>query len=169
MERFIIDLKGQNADEASYRWKVNDGFFSATEGSEIKHGDVDVTLSVRRLRTGEYDLHFLFSGEVEVPCDRCMEPMLLPIDGESGIKVLLGQTTDDDGERITSADGLVDLTWNLYEMIALEIPLRHVHQEGECKGETAEALKRYITDETADQPTDPRWDELKKIINNDKQ
>ncbi len=167
MEQFIIDLKGLNADEASYRWKVDDNFFSQTEGSEIKHGDVDVHLSVRKMGAGEYKFHFLYTGEVEVLCDRCMEPMLLPIDGESSIKVLQGQTSNDDGEEITSADGLVDLTWNLYEMIALEIPLRHVHQDGECKGETAEALKRYITDETTSQPTDPRWDELKKIINND--
>ncbi len=167
MEQFIIDLKGQNATKASYRWELNDNFFSETEGSEIQHGSVDVSLSVLRISTGEYDLRFRYRGEVEVLCDRCMEPMPLPIDGESNIKVLLGQTSDDDGEQITTDDGTVNLKWNLYEMIALQIPLRHVHKEGECKGETAETLKRYITNEATEQHTDPRWDELKKIINND--
>ncbi len=167
MEQFIIDLKGRNAEEASYCWKVDDDFFSATEGSEIRHGSVDVSLSVLRIGADEYNLRFLYQGQVEVLCDRCMEPMPLPIDGESNIKVLLGQASNDDGERITSADGIVDLTWNLYEMIALEIPLRHVHKDGECKGETADALKRYVTNEAEGQPTDSRWDELRKMINND--
>ncbi len=165
MEQFVIDLKGQNADEASYCWKLNDDFFLETEGSEIQHGSVDVSLSVRRLTAVEYDLRFLYRGQVVVLCDRCMEPMQLPIDGESNIKVLLGQVTDDDGERLTTADGTVNLAWNLYEMMALQIPLRHVHRDGECKGETAEALRRYIADENTIQPTDPRWDELKKINN----
>ena len=43
--------------------------------------------------------------------------------------------------------------------------IRVVHPDGECDGEMQEVLDKYLIDED-NKPTDPRWDELKKLINN---
>ncbi len=146
--QFCIDLKGQTAEEASYHWDVDDAFFAEAGGAEMRRGSVDLSLQVRRATAETYELAFRFRGEVEVLCDRCLEPIRLPIEGESELTVRLGHSDDDEPEA--DRDGTVDLAWSVYEMLALQVPLRHVHKEGECRGETAEALSHYITNDEED-------------------
>ena len=37
----------------------------------------------------------------------------------------------------------MNVAWNIYEFISLEVPMRHVHPEGECHGEVEELLEQY--------------------------
>ena len=46
----------------------------------------------------------------------------------------------------------------------LNYPMRVVHEEGGCDEGMQEMLREYVKDENNKQ-TDPRWDELKKLIN----
>ena len=77
--------------------------------------------------------------------------------------------------------GQIDLSWYLYEFVALHIPIRHVHPEGECDEETYQALRKHLSvmrgegeeenesgdaGNEAEKETDPRWDALKKIKDN---
>ena len=43
--------------------------------------------------------------------------------------------------------------------------MRVVHPEGECDEDMQEVLHEYVIEEV-DKPIDPRWNELKKLINN---
>ena len=70
----------------------------------------------------------------------------------------------------------------MYEFIALSIPMKHVHAPGKCNKAMMGTLNKYlrvsadenaeemeVEEETADdkeQVIDPRWNELKKIIDN---
>ena len=74
---------------------------------------------------------------------------------------------DDDGELLTVSEnhGILDLSWHLYEMLALEIPIRHVHEDGECNEQVLKRLKG----EDREKQVDPRWaalEQLKTKINN---
>lgn len=167
---FVINLKDQLTDLETYQWHLDDEFFAAVQGSEIEHGDADATLQVRRT-SGAFELTFRFSGVLTLICDRCLEPMQQPIEGEQTMKVKLGSEYTDDGELVTIPyeDGTLSVAWNLYEFMALEIPLRHVHPDGECEASMAEAIDQHTGSvaEGEDEPeTDPRWDALKKILDN---
>ena len=133
-KQFVINLRDQKADKAEYGWTVDDDFFRQVGATEVQRGLVEVTLTVRRT-SGAFELTFGLKGHVVLPCDHCMEDMQQPIEAERTLKVKLGDQYDDDGELVTVAyaDGTLDVAWHLYEMIALEIPLRHVHAE--CDGE----------------------------------
>ena len=132
---FVINLKDQKVDVTEYQWVVDDSFFQTMEASDIQHGKVDVSLSVRRT-SGAFALTFRFKGMLKLPCDRCMEDMELPIEAERCLKMKLGDEYDDDGELVTIPYGegnAVSMAWHIYEFIALEMPLRHVHPDGKCK------------------------------------
>ena len=157
---YKVDLKGMTEDAVSHRWVLSDDFFSAVHGPEIESGQVDVALRVKR--TSEtFDLDFQFEGMVNVECDRCLELMTQPIQGECSLRVRLGEEDDDDGELITVAEnpGVLDLSWHLYEMLALVIPMRHVHPEGECNAQVIGRLNAT----GKEKPTDPRWAALEQL------
>lgn len=160
--RFKIKLTDLPDDGSTFDWHLDDTFFDALDEQEIKHGSLDVTLRVNR-KSGSYELFFHVKGNISIACGRCLEPMAQPIDTEATILVRLGNQYDDDGEVITvpNTDGEVDVAWNLYEIIALAIPIYHVHPDGEC----TEEINRLFADEHADRTTDTRWDALKALLN----
>lgn len=159
LDGYNVDLKGMASDTVSYRWQADDDFFSTVQGPEIRHGLLDVALRVKRT-SGAYELEFQIEGQVEVACDRCLEPMSCPICAQCKLKVVLGNEFADDGELVTvpEREGTINVAWNIYEFAALEIPLRHVHADGECKA----SLPDIPTEQT---PTDPRWAALRKLAN----
>ena len=159
LDSYKVDLKGMQSDTVSYRWQVDNDFFSAVQGPEIKHGLLDVALRVKRT-SGAYELEFQLKGEVEVSCDRCLEPMDQPIDAQCVLRVKMGDDYTDDGDVVTipERDGTINVAWNIYEFAALQIPLRHVHPDVECKAPSPDLSPE-------EEKSDPRWDALKEIVN----
>ena len=155
LDGYKVDLKGMATDTVSYRWQADNDFFSAVQGSEIKQGLLDVALRVKRT-SGAYELEFQLQGEVEVTCDRCLESMNQPIDAFCTLRVVMGEDFVDDGDMVVipEREGIINVAWNIYEFAALQIPLRHVHPDCEALSESSEEEK-----------VDPRWAELKKLIN----
>ena len=114
LDGYTVDLKGMSDDTVSYRWQADNDFFSAVQGPEIKHGLLDVALRVKRT-SDVYELQFQLKGEVEVSCDRCLEPMLQPIEAHCTLKVVMGDEYADDGEVVTipERDGIINVAWNI--------------------------------------------------------
>ena len=163
LDSYKVNLKGMPSDTVSYQWHVDDDFFSAVQGPEIQYGTLDVALRVKRT-SGAYELTFRLDGTVKVQCDRCLELMDQPIQARSELRVRFGYEFSDNGDIVTIPyeDGTFNVAWNLYEMIALEIPLRHVHADGPCASQN----ERDEDVDEAPKPTDSRWDELKKLMTN---
>lgn len=155
LDGYKVDLKGMATDTVSYRWQADNDFFSAVQGSDIKQGLLDVALRVKRT-SGAYELEFQLQGEVEVTCDRCLESMNQPIDAFCTLRVVMGEDFVDDGDVVVipEREGIINVAWNIYEFAALQIPLRHVHPDCEALSESSE-----------EERVDPRWAELKKLIN----
>ena len=170
-ELFQVDFRELTAGELTRTWHLDDSFFSALDEQEIEHGELTATLRVKKKAAG-YLLNIHATGTIEIPCDRCLGPMTQPIDAEDEIEVRLGETFEDDGDRITLPEDrpVLNVAWNLYETIALAIPIAHVHPNGEC----AEDVSQYLVaddepvpdsseGEAPQQPTDSRWDALKGL------
>ena len=155
LDGYKVDLKGMATDTVSYRWQADNDFFSAVQGSEIKQGLLDVALRVKRT-SGAYELEFQLQGEVEVTCDRCLESMNQPIDAFCTLRVVMGEDFVDDGDVVVipEREGVINVARNIYEFAALQIPLRHVHPDCEALSESSE-----------EERVDPRWADLKKLIN----
>ncbi len=170
---YKIDFREVQDEQLIRTWTLDDSFFSALDEQDITHGELSATLRVKKKAAG-YQLDIHATGTVEIPCDRCLEPMTQPIDAEDSIEVRLGDTFEDDGERIVLPEDnpVLDVSWNLYETIALAIPIFHAHPDGEC----LEDVSQYLIaddepvgdssegDTTQETPTDTRWDALKALL-----
>lgn len=178
LDAYRFDLKAMQGDVETRMLVADDDFFAEVQGPEIKRGNVSLSLSVREV-AGAFLVSLTFSGDVEVICDRCLEPMMQAVSGQAELRVKLGEAYEDDGDiiQVPEDDGVVDLSWQVYEQIALQIPIRHVHADGECETDMQSVLagheagqQHVISDkdgEQKDAPTDPRWDALKKLLNKD--
>lgn len=167
--RFKIDFRDISADGEAVSWHLDDSFFSELDEQEIEQGSIDATLRVNKT-VGGFTLNFDAKGLVWIPCDRCLESMQQDIDAHDTIKVRMGETREDDGDIITipNDDPTLDVTWKLFETIALAIPISHVHPEGECAQQMETLLNRHCagksteTDETPH--TDQRWEALRSLM-----
>lgn len=101
-----------------------------------------VSLSIRKT-IGFFELLFHSEGIVIVPCDRCLDDMEQPIVAENRLTVKLGAEyrEDDDLVTVDENEGILDLSWFIYEFIALAIPIQHVHEPGKCNAAMIEALE----------------------------
>ncbi len=180
LDSYKVDLKDLPAEGMEYRFKVDDAFFAAVQGTLVKAGEADVALEVEK-KCGCYALTFHIKGRVRVPCDRCLEDMDIDIDTKRVLDVV-PEGVYDDAERealvLPKGETVVDVAWNIYEFIALEVPISHVHGDGECNPAMLECLSAHSVSsgdggadsgrsgDEEEHPVDPRWNELKKILDN---
>ena len=79
MKNIIIPLGGWAAGERSFRFHADTEFFQEFDNTEILNADVDVEVRVVKSGTkAEAELHL--TGFVTVPCDRCLEPLQVPVE-----------------------------------------------------------------------------------------
>ena len=174
---------------ASYAYDIDNQFFADIDAPQIQKGKLKVQLTVKK-SIGVFVLDFHTEGVVSVPCDRCLDDMDIPVETDNSLKVKLGEEESESDEFITVSemDGFVNVAWFIYEFIALSLPMKHVHAPGECNESMIGALKQYLkTDGSEDEEMDdeeddfeegdseesdenreidPRWNALKKILNN---
>ena len=169
-------------DTAEYQYQLDNEFFLDLDAPEVQKGQVNVILKVRKT-SGVYQLDFQTEGKVIVICDRCLDEMEQPIETEDRLKVKLGSEYSevDDMVIVPEEEGYINVAWFIYEFIALSIPMKHVHAPGECNKDMVSKLSKHLRvsgdDEDDDdffeegasdepQAIDPRWNELKKILDN---
>lgn len=172
LEQFKIDLKNQKDEVRTFDFDLDNLFFSALDGSEVKQGALHASVSIRKM-TGFYELLFHTEGTVTVTCDRCLDDMSQPIETINRLVVKLGAaySEEDDVITVSEDEGILDVSWLIYEFIALAIPIKHVHAPGKCNPAMSQVLEELSadrsSDEASDQPIDPRWSALEKLkINN---
>ena len=177
LETYWIDLKGLKEEVMSLEYDLDDSFFASLEDAELEHGALHVSVSIRKT-AGLFELLFHTEGTVTVTCDLCLDDMQQPIDAENRLMVKLTadnrQRTTDAGDRATvddefitvsEDDGVLDLSWFLYEFIVLAIPIKHVHAPGKCNHAMTQKLEELSAARSSDEAKDmdPRWSALLKV------
>lgn len=190
-DAYKIDLKGMQADTQRYEFVLDNLFFAHIDAPEVQKGKVNVTLVVKRT-SHAFELNFQTDGMVWVPCDRCLDDMEQPVTSTDKLRVKFGATYAEEGDNlvvIPEDEGEINVAWFMYEFIALAIPMKHVHAPGKCNKAMSTKLSKHLrttpdeeeladdvfaSDEEAglpeeedmETPVDPRWNELKKILDN---
>ncbi len=170
----------------TYEYELDRKFFEDIDGEEVRKGDVNVILNVRRT-SSSFELNFDIEGVIKVSCTRCLDDMNLDVDTESRLIVKFGSEYSEESDEIViipEDEGEINIAWFLYEFIALTIPIKHVHPRGECNRTVSSKFKKHqavsadddeddsddiIDDDSEPQEdedtpqTDPRWDTLREI------
>ena len=141
---YIIDLKRLPLGSHSFDIQLNDDFFASLEKSEILSGTVDGKVTLN-LREEDYQLNIAVQGTVFVVCDRCLDPMPLEIEDEQEIFSEDEETGDDEiVPRQSSNRQSLDLSWLVYEIVSINIPIVHSHQPGECNQQMELLLQSHL-------------------------
>ena len=90
------------------------------------------------------------------------------IDSDDRLVVKFGEDYSEDDDLVTVAEdeGILDVSWFIYEFIALEIPIKHVHAPGKCNPDMIEMLQEHSaarSGEEEENTIDPRWAALMNL------
>ena len=182
-----FDLKGMQADLCKYEFLLDNLFFAHIDGPEVQKGKVNVELTVKKTSRA-FELSFQTEGIVWVPCDRCLDEMEQPVTSSDKLMVKFGHEYAEEGDNlivIPEEEGEINVAWFMYEFIALAIPMKHVHAPGKCNKAVTSKLNKHlrtsgdddaeesfgagediVVEDEAEEQIDPRWNELKKILDN---
>ncbi len=172
--KYNIEFKGLNEGLHDFEFEVDKKFFEHFEESLVENGKVTVKVILEK-RSSFIKLHLKIKGWLELTCDRCLELYNQPVKHETEMFVKFGEKEYDDGESViwvNPEEHHINLAQIIYEYTILSIPLRHVHPKNslgkrDCNKEMLEKLKNYMHPESEeDSTTDPRWDALRKLGNN---
>lgn len=183
-EQYNVVLKDLNNETLVYEYRLDEEYFKKIDSPEVQKGHINATVKAKKKNTA-FELDFFLEGTILIPCDRCLDTMEQVISYKEKLQVKFGNKFSEEDEIVIvpESEGAINVAWFLYEFIVLNIPLKHVHAPGECNKTMATKLKRHITkskdddnldleidDEEDfsidDNQTDPRWDGLQSIIDN---
>lgn len=184
---YNVSLKGNQPDIREIEYVLDNDFFKKIDGNEVQKGKLNVQLTVKRT-TVAFEFSFNIQGVVFVPCDRCLDEMEVLVETTEKLFVKLGKEYAEESDNlivIPEEEGQINLAWFMYEFVALCIPMKHVHGPGKCNKTMSSKLKKHMTKSSDDDDdtsidfddieeesdtnvieTDPRWDDLKKFIDN---
>ncbi|MCQ2218321.1 MAG: DUF177 domain-containing protein [Paludibacteraceae bacterium] len=190
---YKIPLKDLSAGTHVYEYDLDNDYFRDIEGPEVPKGKAHAIVEVKK-NSQSFELKFDIKGVVQILCDRCLEEMDQEIDAQDKLMVKFGEDYGEEGDSliiVPEEEGEINIAWYLYEFIALNIPIRHVHPIGKCSKVMVSKLRRHLAhdaneeldnddddeleldevenneDEQAEAPIDPRWEGLRQLLNND--
>ena len=121
-----------------FDFQLDNAYFGEIENSELLGGKVEVEAKLD-LRKYDFDLEMAVKGMVQVTCDRCLDEMDVDVDVEES-----EWEWDEEPKQI-------DLGWLAYELIIVNLPLVHSHQDGGCNPEMDALLQDHLCAEVEDE------------------
>ncbi|MDE6717662.1 MAG: DUF177 domain-containing protein, partial [Muribaculaceae bacterium] len=118
-----------------------------------------------------YDCTFTVKGNLQIPCDRCLDPLDHEVDTEYHVTVKYGDNYDDGADNlliIPYSNSFLNVAYILNDTILLTIPMRHVHPLGKCNRAMAAALNKHRSS-TDDDETAAALDEVDAELAEDPQ
>lgn len=184
-DKYNIQLKTMSIGTSEIEYHLDNEYFSAFGEEAIQKGDVIAKVRVEKSMK-QSELDFELEGKVVVLCDRCLEEMDQPIKAKGHLIVRMGKEFKDDGDDIViipEEQGIINVSWFLYEFVELAIPIKHVHPFGHCNTGMASKLNEHLVDSDSfeddsdsfgnlsedesdsqnEGSIDPRWEALKKL------
>lgn len=182
IDNYTILFKSLPSGNHLFEYELNHSFFAAVESEDIQEGSLMAVVTVKKTdRSAE--LNIAIDGIIEIDCDRCLDAMTQEIHVNEPLIVKFSDTEEatEDIVIVSESEGVLNMAWILYEYIVLAIPIMHTHPAGQCNQEMINKYNQYLvrnideadsdlgsTDVKTNESngTDPRWDALKNISNN---
>lgn len=168
LEQFKIDLKNLEEGGEVFHFDLDDTYFEAIDAPVVRQGKLRTTVTVNSVEN-LFDIDVHTEGTVVVSCDVCLDDMEQDIEADNHLVAKLGEgnSEDDDLVIVGEDEGILDLTWYIYEFIELNIPLRHVHAPGKCNPAMMKILEEHSAARSGDgdgeKAVDSRWEALSKL------
>jgi len=161
---FTILYTGLSLGSHHFEYDLNDSFFELFSYTEYTGLQGKASMTMLKSET-VLDLDFKFTGSITVPCDVTNEPFEQALNNAFEMQVKFGEEFNDENEELLilpHGEHKFNIAQYIYELVVLSVPTK-------LYGPNAgNGLEDYIEeeDETETKDTDPRWDQLKNLLNN---
>jgi uncharacterized metal-binding protein YceD (DUF177 family) len=172
--KFTIPVFGLKPGRHIYEFEINKEFFDKFDRSEIEEGELNAEVEAEK-KSSHIELVIRISGKVRIVCDRCLEMFYQAVKSEDRLVVKFGKVRDDsdpDILTIPAEEQELDMDQYFYEFIHLALPIKRVHPDDSEGNSTCDpGMLKKLSEHTVEEPSeedenDPRWDELRKLMNN---
>ena len=167
-KNYVIKFAGLAEGTHKYEYQISKTFLEEFDIEDICDVDLYLKLSLEKK---ERMLTFLFDikGSIVVLCDKCLEPLTVPMSINQTYYVKFGESYEELDENmcvIPETEHSFDLSDLIYDYIMLYKPMRCVHGEVDgsdevCELDIPDLLE--VPEFAEETETDPRWDVLKQI------
>ena len=127
----IVLLDQLEIGEHLFDFQLDREYFTTIENTELLGGAVDVKVRLI-LREDDFAVDMDIVGQVQVTCDRCLDAMNVDVD-----------IYEEEMEMEEDVKQL-DLAWLAYELIIVNLPLVHSHQDGGCNPDMDALLQNHL-------------------------
>lgn len=171
LKNYDIDISKLNLGQHDFHFQIEDKFFELFDYSFIDHGSLSVDILLDK-KTSYIDLAFSIKGDIQLICDRSLDPFDFDFETENEIVLKYGeeaQELSDEVEMIPSNIQVYNVARYIYEFISVAIPMKKLHPR--YANEPAEdqiIFSSQVDDDVEISDIDPRWSELKKLKNKGK-
>ena len=160
-KEYVIPFIGLKTGSHVFEYDLTDAFFEGIEDSIIHRGNVHVRLDLEKKETMLVGIYYV-EGSVTTECDRCTDPIEVEVEGEYQIvyKIGGGDVSDDEAVVVLEKDAFeVDIEMNLYELVAVSLPLRKIHEIEDCNQDMIALLEKYVVNSLEDDEDDEDFDD----------
>ena len=147
MNPFVIHLNDWAAGERKFHSQAGLEFFQTFDNTEILDACVNVEVAVKKEGMRKVKAELRLQGTVTVPCDRCLDPVELPVEAS--------EVLDAEEDGLFSADGELDLSQAVYDYVCLSLPIQRVHPDGACNPDTVRFLGQQERKDEEAAPSSP--------------
>ncbi len=170
LKEFIIPFVGLKIGKHHFEYKVEQTFFEHFEYEDFNDVKINVSLELEK-KTTLLELHFKFSGWVNVNCDLTNEPYNQTIENKFDLVVNFGDEFNDENiDILIIPHGTYEISIQqyIYELIILAVPIKRLHpgvEDGTLDSEILKKLEELspkVKENKED--IDPRWNTLKKLL-----
>jgi len=170
LKEFDISFVSLKDGIHQFEYIIEKKFFDFFNYNEFYKTNIKVDLVFTKKPT-MFDLHFSFSGWVEINCDITNELFQQPIKSNINLVVNFGDEFNNENEElliIPHAQYIINVAQYIYEAIILAVPLKRIHPgviDGTLQSEILEKLKEFEIKEQKNniEEADPIWNKLKNI------
>ncbi|MCQ2285365.1 MAG: DUF177 domain-containing protein [Bacteroidales bacterium] len=170
-EEFLVRIGGQSLGTHYVSIACDKMFFDIADMEELHDGNLDLQIEMQ-IQEKTVQLNFHFSGYVVATCDRCLNPVNVPMDFTEQLVVklvenpsLFEEQEDDNLWFVGEKEPTLDVFHFVYESILLALPMKIVHPDDENGNSTCdpEVLKILQDISAKNDEIDPRWSALKNL------
>ncbi|MFD3394701.1 DUF177 domain-containing protein [Aquirufa sp. OSTEICH-129V] len=173
LEAYQIPIISLEDKAYQYTFSGDDSFFAAFEQDWVEKGTFNVTVDLMKSAL-MIQVQLQITGSLELTCDRSLERFDSPIAVNEKLIFKYSDHNEDMGDNLFLLDRKepkLDLSQDIFDFIALEVPMKKLHPKFLAEGadtETDEFI--YTTDradaspsQSAEEATAPRWAALQKL------
>ncbi|MGK0386357.1 MAG: uncharacterized metal-binding protein YceD (DUF177 family) [Patiriisocius sp.] len=177
LKEFTIPFVGLKLGEHHFDYAIENKFFEHFEYDEFNDATINLGVLLDK-KTTFMEFTLTYTGSVNVNCDVTNEPYDEAVEGTYHFIVKFGDDFNDENEDlliIPHGSYEVNIQQFIYESVILNLPSRRIHpgvDDGTLQSDILDKLEELSPketkenrEETQEGPTDPRWDSLKKLLN----